>query len=103
MKTHTVIAEMVDSETGKRLFPAKRGEKPTTFTPHDDDQRQRLVTAGCLREGVVDTGDLPPGDDLGDKTLDELKTVVEAENVDLNGATKKADIIAAIRAKRTAA
>jgi hypothetical protein len=48
MKNYVVIAEMVDSETGKRLFPAAADEEPVTFTPHSDEQAERLVGAGCI-------------------------------------------------------
>ena len=44
--THTVIAEMVDVETGERKFPGEG------FTPHDDDQAKRLIAADCLKEGA---------------------------------------------------
>jgi hypothetical protein len=42
-------------------------------------------------------------DDLDDKTVDQLKNLAEAEGADLNGATKKADIVAAIKQHRAAA
>lgn len=48
MKSYIVIAEMVDRETGKRLFPAPAGEEPVTFTPNDEHQAERLLAAGCL-------------------------------------------------------
>ena len=44
--THTVVAEMIDSFTGERKFP-KEG-----FTPHDDDQADRLTKAGCIKAGA---------------------------------------------------
>lgn len=48
MGTHRVISEFIDLETGDRISPAAQGEEPLTFTPHDDDQAHRLVSAGCL-------------------------------------------------------
>lgn len=50
MKKLEVVAEFVDVKTGDRLVPAAAGEEPVTFTPHDDEQAQRLSAAGCLRE-----------------------------------------------------
>lgn len=44
--THTVVAEMIDSFTGERKFPNEG------FTPHDDDQADRLTKAGCIKEGA---------------------------------------------------
>lgn len=44
--THTVVAEMVDVVTGERKFPGEG------FTPHDDDQAERLIKADCLKEGA---------------------------------------------------
>lgn len=41
-------------------------------------------------------------DDLGKKNITDLKTLADTENVDLEGATKKADIIAKIEAARAA-
>lgn len=100
MKEHSVIAEMVDAKTGDRLFPGE------TFTPHDEDQRERLVTAKCIREGTdqaAKTRDQINNDGLFDKTPAELKDIATTEEVDLGGVSKKADVIAAIRAKRAAA
>lgn len=42
MKEHSVIAELVDIETGERHFP------PSGFTPHNEEQAERLIRAGCL-------------------------------------------------------
>lgn len=97
--THTVIAEMVDIKTGKRLFA------DDTFTPHDEDQADRLTRAGCLREGVVAKSAKADddGDGLDGMKLDELKALAVAEEIDLGEASKKADIVAVIRAARTAA
>jgi hypothetical protein len=41
-----------------------------------------------------------PVDDLSTKTIPQLKTLADEENIDLDGATKKADIIAKIEAAR---
>jgi len=50
MKSYTVVAEFVDSETGNRFSPAADGQEPVTFTPHDDEQAERLLSAGCLSD-----------------------------------------------------
>lgn len=100
MKEHSVVAEMVDSHTGTRLFPGQ------TFTPHDDDQRERLLEARCIREGVdpaAKTRDQLNNDGLFDKTLPQLQKLAKGEKVDLGDATTKPDIVAAIRAARQAA
>lgn len=43
-----------------------------------------------------------PVDDLKSKTIPQLKTLADEENIDLDGATKKVDIIAKIEAARVA-
>ena len=99
MKEHSVIAEMVDRHTGARLFVGD------TFTPHDEDQRQSLVTAGCLRDGIdpaVQVRDQINSDGLFERTLDQLRNIARSEVVDLGQLTRKADVIGAIRAARLA-
>ncbi|UAK24353.1 hypothetical protein [Sphingomonas nostoxanthinifaciens] len=69
--------------------------------PVSDDEYDRLLEAG-----VIDTDDDHDGEDddgLEAMTLVDLGLIVTKEGVPLNGATKKADIIAAIRAKRAPA
>lgn len=152
---HAILAEFVDVGTGERIVP------PGTFTPHDVDQRTRLIASGCISEDeVVDLSKKPieeltrseleqlaaesfraslataSDDDLrsglqayrerqasaGDSnatgggdgdgaadddgleahgvTVTDLREIAEKEEVDLTGITVKADIVAAIRAKR---
>ena len=97
MKEHSVVAEMVDQNTGDRYFPGQ------TFTPADEEQAARLIKSGCLREGTDGAAkqrDQINNDGLFDQSVDDLKKLAETEKVDLGTATKKADIITAIRAAR---
>ena len=55
---HAILAEFVDAATGKRIVP------PGTFTPHDVDQRTRLIAAGCISEDEAV--------DLSEKPIEEL-------------------------------
>lgn len=71
----------------------------------DEDEAERLVAAGVLKgdpERARDAGedDGEEGDGLDDMKVDELNVLVIKEDVPLNDATKKADIIAAIRKHR---
>ncbi|GEM_PF-3876369 len=145
---YIVKAEFVDRHTGTRHFPAARGEEPTIFEPHDDEQRQALTASRCISEEPValslfdkEVGDLSRSemevlsleaakasiakatdDQLRDSiaayrghliekddtaleklTADQLRDVAAEEGVPLDGISKKADIIAAIKAKREAA
>lgn len=153
--SHAILAEFVDVVTGDRIVP------PGTFTPHDIDQRTRLIASGCISEDeVVDLSEKPieeltrtelehlaaesfkaslasasdedlrsglrayrerlgqsddshsgggadddDDDGLEDKgvTVSDLQAIAEKEEIDLTGITIKADIIAAIRAKRAEA
>jgi hypothetical protein len=63
--------------------------------PVSDDEYDRLVEANAIA-----TDDDEIGDDLDDMKVDDLKSTAELEGVDLGEASKKADIIAAIRAHR---
>lgn len=71
-----------------------------------DQEAQRLHDAGVLANEpedvpMEDGGDADHEvDGLDDETMPELGRIVTKEGVALNGATKKADIIAAIRAHR---
>ena len=151
---HAILAEFVDVVTGDRVMP------PGTFTPHDIDQRTRLIASGCISEDeVLDLSEKPleeltraelehlaaesfrasldsasdddlrsglrayrerlgqsddshggggaddDDDGLEDKgvTVADLQAIAEKEEIDLTGITIKADIIAAIRAKRAEA
>jgi len=97
MKVHTVIAEMVDRHTGNRHFPGER------FTPADEGQRDHLVKAGCIREGVdpaAQARDQINNDGLFDKKPAELKALAKAEKVDIKGLNETSAIVAAIREAR---
>ncbi|MDX3885992.1 MAG: hypothetical protein QHC65_16330 [Sphingomonas sp.] len=65
--------------------------------PVSDEEAERLVGLG-LAETEEEEEREEPDDaaDLAGLTVDQLKSVAEAEGVDLGEATKKADIIAAI-------
>lgn len=67
-----------------------------------DDEAQRLHDAGVLTGEPEDLseGDEPDDDGLDGENVQELGRIVTKEGVALNGVTKKADIIAAIRAHR---
>lgn len=106
-KALTVLAECVDKRSGKRYVA---GEE---FDPAPDvDQAKRLIKAGCLPEGALAEAQSaakskksapapqPADDDLDALTVDQLKTLAGEEKVDLGQATKKEDMIAAIRTKR---
>ncbi|WP_134094077.1 hypothetical protein [Novosphingobium sp. PhB55] len=71
----------------------------------DEIDLSEADAAGLLQMGAISDGQLLPAklEDLDSMKLDELKAVAEREQIDLDGATKKADIIAAIKAKREAA
>ncbi len=71
----------------------------------DEDLRSGLerFRAGGELAGSVDgegEGESDNDDGLDANTVDELKKIAEGETIDLGGATKKADIVAAIRAAR---
>jgi hypothetical protein len=132
MKKYPVIAELVDVRDRSRHFPAAEGEDTVYFVPADEEHAKRLINAGCLKDeptevkrvapvptpAVVTTpvNDLDgktvepvptqavtePVDDLDGKTVAQLKEVVAAEAIDLGEAKLKADILAAIRAHRSA-
>lgn len=103
----TIIEPCVDSRSGKRF---KAGD---IFEPAPNvAQAKRLVAAGCLDEvaiaaaekAEVDTADVSRDqlndDGLFDNTVEELKALAEAEDIDLGEARKKDEIVAAIRAGR---
>ncbi|MCR5874370.1 Rho termination factor N-terminal domain-containing protein [Phenylobacterium sp. J426] len=85
-----IINEFVDYRSGKRYAPGDKIEPAL-----EAEQIERLVKANCLRE-TEGGGGAPAEDDLSSKTVDELKALAEAEGIDLAGATKKADIVAAV-------
>lgn len=73
-----------------------------------DDEIQRLLGEGFLEEVPVEdeaTSDEPPvgeqlGVDLEAMNLEDLRKLAEEQSIDLAGATRKADIVAAIQAAK---
>ena len=97
MKEYSVIAEMVDTATGDRKFPGE------SFTPHDEDQAERLEKSGCIREGrdgAAIQRDQINNDGLFDRTIVDLKSIATTEGVDIGDATRKDQIVAALRVAR---
>lgn len=77
-------------------------EGPLTVS---NEEAANLKASGRLDgepEDLPDDGDDGEniGDGLDNETVADLKATAEAEGIDLGDATKKADIIAAIRAAR---
>lgn len=101
MADYPVIAECVDSRTGKRFYPGDDFTPPPT-----DTQLARLVAAGCLAAapGATDLAgavrDAIGSDNLSERTVEQLKDIAKSEKIDLGGAKLKPDIITAIRQAR---
>ena len=80
-------------------------ENPLTVS---NNEASRLVLAGVLAgdpedaEGDHEDDADPTGDGLDAMLVDDLKALAALETVDLTGISRKDDIIAAIRAHRTA-
>lgn len=71
-----------------------------------EDEAKRLVEANMAEFADIsgdDGEDGVAGDDLDDKTVAQLTAIAKEESVTLPDKPKKADIVAAIRAKRDAA
>ncbi len=66
----------------------------------DDDEADRLIELDLAVEQVEEDDDVDVMDGLADQKVDDLKKIAEHEGVDLGTATKKAEIVAAIRAHR---
>lgn len=75
-------------------------EGPVTV---DDDFADHLIRSGLADEADDEDAEEDEDDGLDDLNLTELGLLVTKEGVPLNGATKKADIIAAIRDHRAPA
>lgn len=69
-----------------------------TYPIRDRDHAELLE-----RQGIVEILPQEETDGLEGQNVDELKGIAAAETVDLGEASRKADIIAAIRAKRAQA
>ncbi|CAD7335306.1 hypothetical protein FIM10_02120 [Sphingomonadales bacterium 56] len=63
---HAILAEFVDIGTGERIVP------PGTFTPHDVDQRTRLIASGCISEDEVVDLSKKPVEELTRSELEHL-------------------------------
>ncbi len=87
---------------GAVRYPAE-GAIPVT-----EAEAKRLLDGGFLdlgdhdgdAEDEVAEDDIVEDDGLNDEKVEDLKSIAEREQVDLGTATKKADIISAIRAHR---
>ena len=105
--THYVIAECVDARDGKRYFPGDTFPNPTAA------QVKRLTAAECLSDEAPDLAQIADKaksndqtirftDNLGDLSVAKLKALAAAETIDLGDATRKPEILAAIRKGRQA-
>lgn len=47
LAAHAVLSEFVDVHTGDRITP------PGDFTPHDTDQKRRLIASRCISEEPI--------------------------------------------------
>lgn len=66
-----------------------------------DEEAQHLIDQNLAELFEEENaGDLDAGDGLDKEKVDDLKQIAADEGVDLGDATKKADIIAAIRKSR---
>lgn len=91
MKTIILLAAAVVG--GAVRYPI---EGPLTLR---DEEADNLVDNGAAELADIDEED-GECDGLDDTRVDDLKALAEAEGVDLGEATRKADIIAAIRKHR---
>lgn len=93
MKTIILLASAVVA--GAVRYPI---EGPLTVR---DEEADNLIENGSaeLAEGLEDEDD---GDGLDKIRVDDLKAIAKSEEIDLGDATRKADIIAAIRLHREA-
>lgn len=79
-----------------------RRNQPLTL---DQGEFDRLKALGLVEKATTKgKGTAPqPVDDLDEKSVADLRELAAAETVDLGEATKKADVITAIRAARAVA
>lgn len=68
LSAHAVLAEFIDVQSGNRISP------PSTFTPHDVDQRQRLIAARCISAEPVASIDDKPVEDMTRAELEQFST-----------------------------
>jgi hypothetical protein len=92
MKRYEIKAEFVDATTGERHFPAQRGGEPALFAPRDDDQRDRLIAAGCLSSEALPSLERKNVAEMTRIELEEAAievacaSLVQASDDDLRGA-----------------
>lgn len=100
---YPVIAECIDSRTGKRFYPGDNFDPAPT-----DLQLARLTQAGCIARPGAATDPAAAvreaigGDTLHARSVAQLKDIAAAEMIELGEAKNKPDLIAAIRKARTA-
>ena len=70
--------------------------------PVQDDVADQLIEDEAAEQVDAEQEGSFEGDGLDGKTVAELREIAEAENVDLVGREKKAELIAAIREGRSA-
>ena len=111
MSYRVVTALVVAHTHGGDVYTYRDGVLPATVPAREIE---RLLADGFIEEVPDlepsaepddDDGDTDSGDDGSDQlpdleklNLDELRKLAEEQSIDLAGATKKADIIAAIQA-----
>lgn len=59
----------------------------------DHERAEELIADGQATEAAEP---IPGGEDLADKTVEELRATADAEHVNLHGTKRKADIVDAI-------
>lgn len=100
---YPVIAECVDSRTGKRFYPGDNFDPAPT-----DLQLARLTQAGCIAgpngrlDIAHDVREAIGSDNLHDRSVAQLKDIAKSERVELGDARTKPDLITAIRKARAA-
>lgn len=98
-----------DPEGGKsapavaRLFPGAAARVFETFEELELDESLFKAETRAVARPATKPAAPKDENDLSAKSIADLKTLADAENVDLQGATKKADIITKIEEARIAA
>ena len=104
--SYIVTAPTIVVKIGDELRYLEQGAKVPTQA--DDDSVKHLLSVGLI-EKVADVAPAkpadpappaPPADPIDAMKVDELKAYAAEKGFDLGGATKKADMIAAIAAAR---
>ena len=97
----TAPVAVVTVPLGKNASQVRFLEQGTVL-PHGiaQDQLDHLVSIGFIEQADDDPADPDPAKPDGDMTVDELKAYAAEHGIDLTGASKKDDILAAIQAAR---